>query len=73
MSDPSDSSSHWLKPDRGILSVMPLASVEMNVAKLAVAVIGASMLFGQLGVGISTVLNQFSEDNVSSRQDTPAP
>ena len=53
--------------------MIPLTAVEMNVAKLAVAVIGASMLFGQLGVGISTVLNQFSEDNVSSRQSTPAP
>ena len=73
MSDQGESSSHRLKPDRGILSVIPLTAVEMNVAKLAVAVIGASMLFGQLGVGISTVLNQFSEDNVSSRQDTPAP
>tara|TARA_A200000113_G_C8555819_1_gene254317 strand:- start:79 stop:240 length:162 start_codon:yes stop_codon:yes gene_type:complete len=45
----------------------------MKVAKFATALIGAAMLFGQLGVGLSTVLNQLSEESVSSRGNIPSP
>ena len=53
---------------------MPLVVLlEMKVAKLATALIGAAMLFGQLGVGLSAVLNQLSEESVSSRGNIPSP
>jgi putative ribosome biogenesis GTPase RsgA len=63
-----------LKPDNGIPNLMPLVVLlEMKVAKLVTTLIGAAMLFGQLGVGLSTVLNQLSEESVSSRGNIPSP
>ena len=57
-----------------IPSVLTLGRLdEMKVAKLAMALIGAVMLFGQLGVGLSTVLNQLAQERVSSRATMPSP
>ena len=50
-----------------------LGLLEMKVAKLAMALIGAVMLFGQLGFGLSMVLNQLAQERVSSRATMPSP
>tara|TARA_B100000524_G_C23438836_1_gene294429 strand:+ start:367 stop:525 length:159 start_codon:yes stop_codon:yes gene_type:complete len=47
---------------------MPLALVEMSVAKLTMAIVGASMMIGQLGLGVSTVIQQLNDDTLSSRE-----
>ena len=52
---------------------MPLVGlIEMKVAELAAALIGAAMLFCQLGVGLSTVMNQLSQESVSRRGTIPS-
>ena len=40
----------------------------MNVAKLTMAIVGASMLIGQLGLGVSTVIQQLNDESLSSRE-----
>ena len=53
--------------------MVSLGRLEMKIAKLAMALIAAVMLFGQLGVGLSTVLNQLAQERASSRATMPAP
>ena len=40
----------------------------MNVSKLTMAIVGASMLIGQLGLGVSTVIQQLNDESLSSRE-----
>ncbi len=63
-----NSSCFELKSDLALPNLMPLALVEMSVAKLTMAIVGASMMIGQLGLGVSTVIQQLNDDTLSSRE-----